>query len=374
MKKKPLIIGGVLAAAVILVAGLVILSQMMSGATRATVAAMKIETVASLKGADRQLISGSVHTAESENFYVDASKGRVNEIKVVQGSPVKKDDELYNYSNPALTIQQEKARVQLDNAKRRVTTLEKNLSTAESDLKKATAATRDQLRAQRDQVREELASARTDIKLAELDIEETNNQVAALSVRSNFDGIVEMVNEDERNAVAQGAATKPLIRVVSNLPYEVKGSLTELQRAQIHQDQPFTATSKAMPGKQWRGTISYVSTFPMASATGTEGGQANYEFVAKLETQDGLVPGNTLFLEVKATASESFQVPAAAVQRDAQGDAYVFIVQGGRLAKQVVTVGPEAEGKIDITSELDDRTEILLNPDATTTEGMEVVR
>ena len=150
--------------------------------------------------------------------------------------------------------------------------------------------------------------------------------------------------------------------------------MTELQRAQIQQEQPFKSTSKALPGKEWRGTITYVSTFPMETQVGQEGGQAHYEFIAKLDTQDGLVPGNTLFLEGAPTASEAFHVPAAAVQRDATGDHYVFIVEAGQLTKQPVSVGPEEDGRIVITSELEDRTEILHSPDAATTEGMEVIR
>ncbi|WP_432560309.1 efflux RND transporter periplasmic adaptor subunit [Granulicoccus sp. GXG6511] len=378
MRKKRWIIGAVLVGAVVLVAGMLLLPGLLGGPQRTGASTMNIESVRSLKSADRQLISGSVHTAESENFYVDATKGRVDRIEVAQGDPVKKGDELYAYANSTLTIQQEKARIQIQTARRKVSTLETNHANLVRDLRRApTTEAADQLKTQRDQVREELEMARTEVRMAELDVEELNEQVAALVVRSNFDGIVEMVNEDERNAVAQGAATKPLIRVVSNLPYEVKGSLTELQRAQIKQDLPFTATSKALPGKEWRGTIAYVSTFPMEAAGGQgqeQGGQAQYEFVAKLETQADLVPGNTLFLEINTTGADSFDVPTGAVLRDEQGGHQVFVVENNRLAKRTVTVGAEADGQIAITSPLDDATEILLNPDATSVEGMEVIR
>lgn len=381
MRKRRWIIGAVLVGAAVLVAGMLILPGLLGGPERTGASVMTIESVASLKGADRQLVSGAVHTAESENFYVDATKGRVSEIKVSQGTPVQKGDELYTYANSVLTVQQEKARIQVQTAGRKVSKLETSHANILGDIRRAPSTeAADQLKTQRDQVREELEMARTEVRMAELDLQETDDQVAALVVRANFAGIVEMVNEDERNAVAQGAATKPLIRVVSNLPYEVKGSLTELQRAQVKQDLPFTATSKALPGKQWRGTVSYVSTFPMESGTGQGqdigGGSqaAQYEFIAKLETQDGLVAGNTLFLEINTTGNESFQLPASAVLRDEQGESYVFVVENGMLRKQTVTVGTETAGQIAITSPLDDRTEILLNPDPTTTEGMAVVR
>ncbi|MDO5498487.1 MAG: efflux RND transporter periplasmic adaptor subunit [Propionibacteriaceae bacterium] len=379
MKKKRWIIGLVLTAAVALVVGTLMLPMLMGGYEQGVQARpMTIQTVASLRGSDAQLVSGSVHTAESENFYVDASKGRVSEIKVAQGAQVRKGDELYVYSNPSLTIGQEKTRIQLETAKRKLPTLETALANINRDLKRAPGTeAAAELRTQRDQAREAVEAARTEIRMAELDIEEANDQVAALTVRANFDGTVEMVNEDERNAVAQGAATKPLIRLVSSLPYEVRGSLTELQRAQIKQDMPFIATSKALPGQKWRGAITYVSTFPMEAAGGQGGdnaGQAQYEFVAKLETQENLVPGNTLFLEVSAAgAPESFTLPVEAVQRG-EGGSYVFIVENGRLVRHPVEVGDPTEGEVTVTSPMEDDTEVLLNPEPTTTEGTEVVR
>lgn len=378
MGKRRWIIGAVVAAAVVLVFGMLVLPGLLSAGQSTGVGSMNLETVASLKSVDRQLISGSVQTAESENFYVDASKGRVSEIKVSQGSPVREGDELYVYSNPTLTIQSEKARIQLQTARRQVSSLETKHANIQQDVRKApNNEALEQLKTQRDQIREELEAARTQVRLAELDIEEMDDQVAALSVRSSFDGIVEMVNEDERNAVAQGSATKPLIRVVSNLPYEVRGSLSELQRAQVKQDQSFSATSKALPGQVWRGTISYVSTFPLeaASAQGQDySAQAQYEFVAKLASQENLVPGNTLFLEISTTGDGSVSLPAEAVLLDEQGGTYVFVAENNRLRKHPVTIGPEVDGQVAVTSPLDDRAEILLNPDPSTTEGMEVLR
>lgn len=379
--KKPWIIGGVVAAAVVLVAAMMILPGLLASQRQVSSSMMQFESVASLRGADQQLVAGAVHTAESENFYVDASKGRVSEIKVTQGSEVRKDDELYVYSNPTLTIQLEKMRIQLQAAKRKVASLETNLANINNDIKKAPSTEAlDQLKEQRTQIRESLESARSEITLAELDIEESTNQVAALTVRSSFDGVVEMVNEDERNAVGQGTASKPLIRVVSNLPYEVKGSLTELQRSQLKQEMAFTATSKAIPGKKWRGTITYVSTFPTEAAAGSGGdgggssGQAQYEFVAKLESQENLVPGNTLFLEVNTSGNDAIRVPAQAVLTDEQGGRYVFVVENGRLKKQTVTVGEATAGEVPITSPLESQVEILMNPDGASAEGMEVLR
>lgn len=379
MKKKRWIIGGIIAVAVLLVGAMLLLSGLLSAGRSASAAPMEVQTVASLKSSQRQLISGAVHPAESENFYVDATKGRVSEIKVVQGTQVKKDDELYAYANPTLATQLEKLRIQYDSAVKKEGRLETSLANLNRDIRNApTTEAADQLKDQREQLREQIDAVRTEKRMANLDIEETQDQIDALTVRANFDGIVEMVNEDERNAVGQGAATKPLIRVVSNLPYEIRGTLSELQRAQIKQDHAFTATSKALPGQRWRGTVSYVSTFPKESGSAAQGPdtysqQAQYEFVSKLESQENLVPGNTLFLEINTAGTESFTVPSAAVVRDG-ADAHVFVVENNALRKQPVTTGPDEGGQTTITSPMDDRAEILLNPTPATAEGMEVIR
>lgn len=377
MKKKRWIIGGIIAIAVVLAGAMMLLPGLLSAGQSANAAPMEIQTVASLRSAQRQLISGAVHPAESENFYVDATKGKVDEIKVVQGAQVKKDDELYAYANPALATQLEKLRIQYDSAAKREARLETQLANLNRDIRNApTTEVADQLKDQREQLREQIDTVRTEARLATLDIEETQDQIAALTVRANFDGIVEMVNEDERNAVGQGAATKPLIRLVSNLPYEIRGTLSELQRAQIKPDQPFVATSKALPGQRWKGTVSYVSTFPKEAASGSQGmesSQVQYEFVGKLETQENLVPGTTLFLEINVSGSDAFAVPSGAVLRDG-ASSQIFVVENNKLKKQSVTTGPDEGGETTITSPMDDRAEILLNPTPETVEGTDVIR
>lgn len=376
-RKRWIIIAGILAGAILLTAGLVVWAQASSSGNKRTATPMTIETVGSLKSSQRQLISGSVHPAESENFYVEQAKGRINEIKVAQGAQVRKGEELYTYSNPTLTINYEKMQIQRDTAAKKERTLQTNLANINRDIRRApTTEAADQLKAQRDEIRAQIDATKTEIRLAQLDIEQASEEIAALTVRSNFDGIVEVVNEAERNAVAQGAATKPLLRLVSNLPYEIKGTLTELQRAQIKQDQRFIATSRALPNQKWQGVITYVSTFPSESANtqGSDYSQVQYEFIAKLDGQENLVPGNTLFLEVAEADTNTFTVPTAAVRRDDPAAPHIFVVENNVLRKQVVTTGPDVDGRTTITTPLDDSTQILLNPDATTAEGMEVIR
>lgn len=377
--KKRSIVIAVLVGALVLVGGVFAWSFLnMKQASTPDIASLKFDSVANLKGAQNQLISGSVYTAQSENFYVDQTKGEVTEIKVAQGAAVRKGDELYRYSNPTLTTNREKALLQLDSTEARERGLETDVANLNNDLKKApTTEAANEIRKQRTQVRQQLDAVRNEAKIAQLEIDELKDQIDKLTVRSNFDGTVEMVNEDEKNAVGQGTAAKPLIRVVSNLPYQIKGTVSELQRAQIKDGHPFTATSKALPGQSWTGKVTYVSTFPVTADAPQKDQvkQANvqYEFVAALDKQENLVPGNTLFLEINTRGSDGFEVPSSAIQRDAES-AFVYVVRDGKLAKQKVTLGEATDGKTPITSQLDDKTEILLNPTSAVSEGTEVKR
>lgn len=378
MKKNQTMILAIVIGAIAVIAGAIVYANLTAPDRPGSNADnMRIETVSNLKGDANQLISGSVYTAQSENFYVDPSKGQVSEVNVSQGSSVSKGTALYKYSNPTLSTTYEKATIQLSSAKKRKKALDTDLANLNKDIKNAPSTEiKKQLETQRDQTKTQLDGVNDEIKIANLDIGDLENQIAKLTVRSNFDGIVEMVNEDEKNAIGQGAASKPLIRVVSNLPYEIKGTLSELQRSQIKSGQGFTATSKALPGQSWAGSVTYVSTFPTAS--GTAQGQENYanvqyEYIAKLDSQDNLVPGNTVYLEINAVGGDSFFIPSEALKKDGQ-ETYLFTVQDGKLKKQSVMTGEEKDGRTAINSPISDETEILLNPGETAADGMDVKR
>ena len=69
----------------------------------------------------------------------------------------------------------------------------------------------------------------------------------------------------QSSSQALGGQGKAFLQVASKDPFQVQGTLTELQKSQIQKDQTFTVTAKANNKKKWTGKITEVSEFPTSA-------------------------------------------------------------------------------------------------------------
>ena len=95
------------------------------------------------------------------------------------------------------------------------------------------------------------------------------------TIYSNFAGVVQKLDKDAAQSPSQsiGEHGKAFLQIASKEPFQIQGTLTELQKSQIQKDQTFTVTAKANNKKKWTGKITEVSEFPtsaeMAQTAGT---------------------------------------------------------------------------------------------------------
>ena len=97
--------------------------------------------------------------------------------------------------------------------------------------------------------------------------EELSKKQKELTIYSNFAGVVQKLDKDAAQSSSQalGGQGKAFLQVASKDPFQVQGTLTELQKAQIQKDQTFTVTAKANNKKKWTGKITEVSEFPTSA-------------------------------------------------------------------------------------------------------------
>ncbi len=383
-KRKKWIVIGLLVSVITLV---VINITVMQNKKNSSKEDWEFVSVTERKISNTKLVSGQVVPGRVETLYVDLSKGKVKRIFVKEGQKVKQGDELFSYDNSDLKIQEK----QLELDKRSINLRSKHesekLATLKKNIKKAKdeGATSDVLASLEEQLQDlqyEQQSINLEMEKNKLSAEQLKTKQKELIVYSSSSGIVQKVNTEIGKNLTQtsGVEGDPIIQIASKEPFQIEGTLTELQKGQILPDQPITVTSKAVPNKKWKGKITEVNEYPVSDESGqgisgTAGNQTQnisyYNFKATLETQADLSPGYHVSIQVELTQKKMLAIPRSSIIE--KGDSkYVYVVNNNVLHKKTLTTGIGDGEWTEVIEGLTAGEKVVNNPSDRLYDGMEV--
>ncbi|MCT6915749.1 MAG: efflux RND transporter periplasmic adaptor subunit [Bacillus wiedmannii] len=383
-KKKKWIIIGVIALIVIVAAvNIFIMQGKKKGATTAD--AVSFEKVTERKLNNTKLISGQVKPGNIESFYADPTKGKVKDIEVKEGQEVEKGAKLFSYDNEEINLQMKQAELDQKMADMRYDQGKKKIDSLKKEIKKAkdSGAGKEVTDPMDEQVNElEIAQKTTDLEKekGKLQKEELSKKQKELTIYSNFAGVVQKLDKDAAQSSSQalGGQGKAFLQVASKEPFQIQGTLTELQKSQIQSDQTFTVTAKANNKKKWTGKITEVSEFPTSAEMAQAGGMgeatqnmSQYTYKASLDSQDGLSPGYHVSLQVNLENKTMIAVPTKSIVEKAD-DAFVYIEEKGKLRKQNVKKGSTDGDWTEIVEGAKVGQKVVKNPSDDVYDGMEV--
>ncbi|MED1560180.1 efflux RND transporter periplasmic adaptor subunit [Bacillus paramycoides] len=381
-KKKKWIIVGVIVLIVIVAAVNIFVMQGKKKDTTKT-DAVSFEKVTERKLNNTKLISGQVKPGNIESFYADPTKGKVKDIAVKEGQEVEKGTKLFSYDNEEINLQVKQAELDQKMADMRYDQGKKKIDSLKNEIKKAkdSGAGKEVTDPMEEQVSElEMAQKTTELEKekGKLQKEELSKKQKELTIYSNFTGVVQKLDKDAAQSSSQalGGQGKAFLQVASKDPFQVQGTLTELQKSQIQKDQMFTVTAKANNKKKWTGKITEVSEFPtsaeMAQAVG-EGTQnmSQYTYKASLDSQDGLSPGYHVSLQVNLENKTMIAVPSKSIVEEGD-DAFIYIEEKGKLHKQNVKKGAPDGDWTEIVEGATVGQKVVKNPSDNVYDGMEV--
>lgn len=381
-KKKKWIIIGVIALIVIVAAVNIFVMQGKKKGTAKT-DAVSFEKVTERKLNNTKLISGQVKPGNIESFYADPTKGKVKDIAVKEGQEVEKGTKLFSYDNEEINLQMKQADLDQKMVDMRYDQGKKKIDSLKKEIKKVkdSGVGKEVTDPMEEQVSElEMAQKTTDLEKekGKLQKEELSKKQKELTIYSNFTGVVQKLDKDAAQSSSQalGGQGKAFLQVASKDPFQVQGTLTELQKSQIQKDQTFTVTAKANNKKKWTGKITEVSEFPtsaeMAQAAG-EGTQnmSQYTYKASLDSQDGLSPGYHVSLQVNLENKTMIAVPSKSIVEKGE-DAFVYIEEKGKLRKQNVKKGSTDGDWTEIVEGATVGQKVVKNPSDDVYDGMEV--
>ncbi|WP_270584699.1 efflux RND transporter periplasmic adaptor subunit [Bacillus smithii] len=384
--KKKWIVAGIAVLILLVVAINVIFMEKRKNETKS----VQLMSVTKRPISNTKLISGQVVPGKVETIYLDPSKGKIKEIYVKEGQEVEKGQKLFTYENDDLNLQLKQASID-----KKITMLNYNqvndkIKALEKEKKAATDnASLSSLESQLEELESQKKTIELEMEKNQLQEEELQTKLNQLTIHSPINGYVKNLHPEESTEMTEegtssetmGLQGTPIMNIVSKEPFQIQGTLTELQKAQIQANQPIKVTANAVPNKSWDGKIVEVSEFPAATNSGTgqlsgEAGQSTsnlsyYTFKAKLHSQEGLSPGYHVAIQVVLSSKKVLTVPQNSVQEKG-GSTFVYVMSKGKVQKRNITTGISTGEWTEVVDGLKEGEKVVKNPSHTMDSGMEV--
>ena len=318
------------------------------GSDASAVYVQSVADLANLGGiAPGDRFAGIVVSENVAEIEKDSDK-TVAELLVKEGDDVTEGDALFSYDTEQLQLTLDKQRLELEQLNATIENYKEQI--AELEKQSSWMYGTDKL-----QYTVEIQSMQVDLKEAELNVKTKETEVAHseailenATVVSPVTGRVQAINE---NGTDNYGNALPYITIQQSGSYRVKGMLGELQRGGITEGSRLKILSRTDDTQSWTGVVSLVdyenpsqgSGYDMYYGTSTDEMTASsrYPFYVELESTEGLMLGQHVYLELETGEGEPTgpSIGSAFICFDEDGTAYVWAEKRSRLEKRDVTLG-----------------------------------
>lgn len=286
----------------------------------------------------------SEHTAEINR---DADK-TIAELLVKEGDDVQEGQALFSYDTEELQLNLDKKNLELEQLKSSIESYKEKIKTLERERSGLSGTAKLQYTV-------EIQSAQVDQKEAELKLKTKEDEVKKAqelldnsTVTSPITGRVQKINEnDTTDSDGKPAA---YITIQQSGAYRVKGVLGELQRGSLKEGDRVKLVPRTEENAAWTGTVTLVDYENPTQGSDTDryyGSSpdemttaSRYPFYVELDSTDGLMLGQHLYIELDTGAdAPGVGISGAFLCYNEDGSAYVWAEKGGKLEKRAVTLG-----------------------------------
>ena len=314
--------------------------------------AVYVQSVAELSGiggiAPGDRFPGMVVSENVTEIQKDNDK-TVEELHIKEGDDVKEGDSLFSYDMEQLQLSLDKQKLELEQLQATI----ENYKVQIADLQKgeANAWGNNKL-----QYTIQIQSTQIDLKEAELNLQAKEKEVAQseavmenATVVAPVSGRITGINEEGTDNYGNPL---PYITIQQTGSFRIKGTLGELQMGGIMEGTRMKIVSRTDNHIFWTGTVTLVDyespsqgnqndmyygmqTDPMATSS-------KYPFYVELDSTDGLLLGQHVYLEIlpeEGAEPMGPMISSAFICYAEDGTNYVWAEKNGKLTKRTVTVG-----------------------------------
>ena len=290
------------------------------------VAAVRRDTVI-----DAILATGEVEAIQSADLRPEVD-GRIVEILMREGSEVEAETPLFRIDDQELQAQVARAEAERDLAEQALARTKQLLdqeAASTSDLEQAEATAR---------------SARASLDLLKVRLNRT-------TVRAPFAGIV---GERKVSIGDYVTSSTTLVTIQTVNPQRIAFVVPERHAGDLRRGQRVTFRVAALPGKEFVGTVDFVS--------------PSVELPARTLLVKALVPNGMRQLQAgmfaEARLETAVRPSAVVVPEEAivaiRGDFFVWVLDSGKVDRRTITLGVRVPGEAEITSGLDGTEQVVV--------------
>lgn len=307
--------------------------------------------------------SGKVEPQETKKYSIPSDR-KLDQTFVQEGDDVKKGDKLFSYDVDSMKDKLEQAKIDLERLQNSVDVSEAKQKELDKQLQNANTPEK---KLQALEAANSLKQQKLELKSKQAKIDSINQQIENSIIVADIDGIVKSVNQNAANEdsgdsySSAGDGNTSFITLLKVGTYRIKASCNEQNIGSIFVGESMIAYSRVDPSVSWRGTVSQIKTDQGAGNSDNDAynqdsgsGSTNYPFYIELESSDGLMLGQHVFLEQdlgQADKKDGIWLDNYYLVREDDGSVYVWAASDdNRLEKRKIETGEtdEEEQKTEI--------------------------
>lgn len=355
-KKKKIILVVVIIAAIAIAAAVVLTRNLGSGKSGGSLA--YVESVAELTGGNNSGLqnrySGVVESQETWDVNLNTEQ-TVKEVFVEEGSEVEEGTPLFEYDTNDLNLQLSQAKLELEEIANEISGYNSQIKTLTAE--KSTVSKDEQFN-----YTVQIQSLQTSIKQAEynqeskkIEIQKIQDSMTQSVVTSKIAGVVKSINE--AGGTDEYGNAQPFMSILTTGDYRVKGLVNETNVWMLAEGQPVILRSRIDEEMTWTGTIETVDTENQESNnnngvyyndSGSDTQSSKYPFYVALDSNDGLMLGQHVYIELDEGQSEQKEgiwLFSGYIVQD-EDTPYIWADNGkGKLEKRTVELGEYDENQ-----------------------------
>ena len=271
----------------------------------------------------------------------------ISELLVKEGDDVREGDPLFSYDMEELQLTLDKQKLEKEQLEASIENFESQIAQLEKERNWVGGSDKLQYTIQIQSTQVDLKEAQLNLKTKEAEVARSEEILANATVVSPVTGRVQAVNE---NGTDNHGNPLPFISIQQSGANRVKGTLGELQRGGIIEGSRMKIVSRTHEDQVWMGTVTLVdyenptqenNNNYYISASDEMTSSSKYPFYVELESTDGLILGQHVYLELAVEEGETSGIPVsmAFICYEEDGTAYVWAEKRGKLEKRTVTLG-----------------------------------
>lgn len=276
----------------------------------------------------------------------DADK-TVEELLVKEGDDVEEGQALFSYDIDQLQLAYDKQVLELEQLHASIAGFKSTIQNLEWERGSASGTERLQYTLEIDSTKIDLREAELKVKTKENEVAKSKELLENATVVSPIKGRVQKISEEGTD---QNGESTAYITIQQAGSYRIKGVLGELQRGGITEGSRMSVLSRVSDDR-WSGTVTLVdyenpsqgSDMDRYYGMGTDEMTAasKYPFYVELDSMEGLILGQHVYLELETEEDSLGGVPLsmAFICYEDDGSAYVWAENGRKLEKRPVALG-----------------------------------